>query len=158
MRIKGLNEYDVVNYKKPSMFVIMPSCSFKCDRECGRAVCQNSALASAKEIEIGNMELVNRYINNPLTKAIVFGGLEPLDSWPDLIDFLGLLRYVNNDEVVIYTGYKEEEIRKQLKILHDYAPVIVKLGRFMPNCESHFDEILGVDLASPNQYAIRIEN
>jgi hypothetical protein len=31
--------------------------------------------------------------------------------------------------------------------------VIVKFGRFIPNQKSHYDEILGVNLVSPNQYA-----
>lgn len=39
MLIKNLIEEDFVNYKKPSMVVLFPNCSFKCDKECGRPVC-----------------------------------------------------------------------------------------------------------------------
>jgi hypothetical protein len=52
MKLKGLNDYDICNYKEPSMFLIFPNCSFKCDKECGRPVCQNSALAHEPIIEI----------------------------------------------------------------------------------------------------------
>lgn len=37
--LKGLVEEDFINYKKPSMFLIFPYCSFKCDEECGRDIC-----------------------------------------------------------------------------------------------------------------------
>ena len=31
--------------------------------------------------------------------------------------------------------------------------IIVKFGRFRPNQEPHYDEVLGVNLISDNQYA-----
>jgi hypothetical protein len=34
--------------------------------------------------------------------------------------------------------------------------IIIKYGRFIPNHQPHYDEILGVKLASDNQYAERI--
>ena len=37
-----------------------------------------------------------------------------------------------------------------------YSNIIIKFGRFIPNREPHFDEVLGVNLASNNQYAKRI--
>ena len=36
--------------------------------------------------------------------------------------------------------------------IKDYG-VIVKFGRFRPNQEKHYDEVLGVYLISDNQYA-----
>ena len=41
MILKGLIDEDFVNYKKPAMVLEFPYCSFKCDKECGRQVCQN---------------------------------------------------------------------------------------------------------------------
>ena len=38
----------------------------------------------------------------------------------------------------------------------NFNNIIVKFGRFIPNQESHYDEILEVNLASPNQYARKI--
>ena len=156
MKIKGLVEYDISNYYKPSMFIIFPYCTFKCDYECGRAVCQNSALAKEEIKNIKPKDLMERYVNNPLTKAIVCGGLEPLDSLQDLSNFIELARLFTNDDIVIYTGYTEEESAEIIKELSKEKNIIIKFGRFIPDQESHYDEVLGVNLASPNQYARRI--
>ena len=157
MKIKGLIEYDISNYYKPSMFIIFPYCSFKCDKECGRPICHNSALAHESEIEIEANELARRYINNPLTKAIVCGGLEPFDSFDDLYNLIRVFRLFTGDDIIIYTGYTEEECGLavgELALMADN--IIVKFGRFIPDQESHYDEVLGINLASPNQYARRI--
>lgn len=153
MIIKGLNECDIVNYKKTSMFIIFPYCNFKCDKECGRNVCQNSALACAPMFKIDAEKIIERYVNNPLTKALICGGLEPFDSWEELQDLVINFRQQSNDDIVIYTGYTEEEIKDKVEWLNFYSPIIIKYGRFIPSQEKHYDEILGVDLASPNQYA-----
>lgn len=156
MKIKGLNEYDICNYKKPSMFVIFPSCTFKCDKDCGRAVCQNSSLAKEPAIECDIDRIVSRYINNPLTHAIVCGGLEPFDSKAELFFLVSRLREKTEDDIVIYTGYKEEEITKEIESLKNFKNIIIKFGRFIPDNEGRDDEVLGVRLASDNQYARRI--
>lgn len=80
MKIKGLTEEDFTNYKKISMFIIFPYCTFKCDKEAGCTVCQNSGLANLHAKEIDTDTIVEHYINNPITHAIVCGGLEPIDS------------------------------------------------------------------------------
>ena len=58
-----------------------------------------------------------------------------------------------NDDIIIYTGYNEEEISEYINILHNFSNIIVKFGRFIPNSLHKFDNILGVELASDNQYA-----
>lgn len=156
MIVKQLIDEDFTNYKIPSMFVGFPSCSWKCEKECGMRVCQNSTLAEASNINIDANELVNRYINNKITKAVVLGGLEPFDSWRDLKILISLLRTKTLDDIVIYTGYKEEEIKNKIQYLRAYRNIIVKFGRFIPNHQKHYDDILGVYLASDNQYARRI--
>ena len=156
MIIKGLNECDFVNYKKPSMYIIFSKCDFKCDREAECAVCQNSALANAAELTVPAESLAKRYIENPLTSAIVFGGLEPFFDYNELFETIRAFRQVTSDEIVIYTGYTEEELDTHLPYLTSYGNIIVKFGRFIPNQKSHYDEVLGVKLASPNQYAKRL--
>lgn len=156
MIIKQLIDEDFTNYKKPSMFIGFPSCTWKCEKDCGMRVCQNSTLAKARGIEIKVDELADRYLNNPITKAVVCGGLEPFDSWGDLQALVSILRTQTTDDIVIYTGYKEEEIKNQIQSLQTHHNVIVKFGRFIPNQQKHFDEVLGVCLASDNQYARRI--
>lgn len=160
MKIKNLIDEDFIQYKKPSMFIGFPNCSFKCDKECGQQVCQNSKLAQSANIEISKEVLCERYLNNPLTSAIVCGGLEPFDSKIDLITFVDCLRrqYNCNDDIVIYTGYYPEEIGLILTDLKKYDNIIIKFGRFIPNKDKKYDEILGVTLASDNQYARRVEN
>ena len=154
MKIKGLIEEDFVNYKKPSMFIIFPSCTFKCDKEAGCSICQNSSLAKEEEIDISPIEITSRYVKNPITKAIVFSGLEPFDSWEDMCELIKTLRAFTDDDIIIYTGYNADEIACQTYWLgNKYKNIIVKFGRFIPNQNSHYDEILGVKLASPNQYA-----
>lgn len=153
MIIKQLVDEDFVNYKKPSMFIAFPFCTFKCEKECGLKMCQNSELIQSPDIEIKPLRIVERYISNPITKAIVLGGLEPFDSWRDLKSLVSLLRTQTLDDIVIYTGYKEEEIETQLQYLCIYPNIIIKFGRFVPNQTPHYDNVLGVNLASDNQYA-----
>lgn len=154
MKIKGIIEEDFVNYKKPSMYIAFPKCSFKC----GRADCQNSALAKEKDIEVSANYIIQTYLDNPIPNAIVCCGLEPFDSWEDLKDLIIKMRQYNDDDIIIYTGYIEEEIKDKVKWLSKYKNIIVKFGRFVPNQEKHFDEVLGVWLSSSNQYAKRISN
>lgn len=157
MNVKGIIFEDTVNYKKISLTIMMPICNFKCDKECGKPVCQNSELAHQSGYEIDPKHIIeNYYINNPITEALVFQGLEPFDSWPDLFYFISLFREKSLDDIVIYTGYKENEIGTLIEDLTRFDNIIVKFGRYIPDQESHFDEVLGVNLASPNQYAKKI--
>jgi organic radical activating enzyme len=154
MKIKGIRDEDFTNYKKPSMYIAFPSCTFKCEKECGQKMCQNSALVTAPDIDIDPENIVQRYLQNPITKAIVFGGLEPVDSWDDMVNLINEFRKYTEDEIVIYTGYKMDEICKKTYWLgNQYKNIIFKLGRFIPNKQSRYDEILGINLASNNQYA-----
>lgn len=156
MVIKQLLDEDFVNYKKPSMFIGFPSCTWKCDRECGKKVCQNGTLATTPNIEIEVKKIVDRYISNPITKAVVCGGLEPFDTWSDLQEFIIELRQKSQDDIVIYTGYKKEEILYAVDWLNLFPNIIVKFGRFVPDQQKHYDEVLGIYLASDNQHAERI--
>ena len=112
MQIKGLKDEDFVNYKKPSMFIIFPNCSFKCDKENGCNLCQNSRLAQESVIEMSSNTILHRYNYNDISQAIVCGGLEPFDSDQELLDFIEKARdyFYIRDDIVIYTGYTEEEL------------------------------------------------
>jgi len=158
MWLKGITDEDFVNYKVPSMFISTTTCSFKCDKECGNQVCQNADLANADPIHTDDDYLIRRYLSNPISKAIVFGGLEPFDQWGELFPFLQKLRmqYGCTDPVVIYTGYRKEEIDGELHFLMSMPNIIVKFGRFRPDEEPHFDPVLGVYLANEEQYAEQI--
>ena len=155
MEIKGITDEDFVNYKFPCMFIASPTCTFKCEKESGVRCCQNSDLAKQKAIDVDPDTILMRYMRNPITKAICFGGLEPFDSFYDIMCVLSRLRitYECDDPIIVYTGYNKTEILKKLDRLKDYKNVIVKFGRYIPNQEPHYDDVLGVMLASPNQYA-----
>ena len=166
MILRGLIDEDVVNYRRTSMYLAFPQCSFKCDSECGLKVCQNYQLSLGPTIEVAPETLCERYIKNPLTSAVVCAGLEPFDSKFDLLVFIDCLRrkYSCDDEIIIYTGYTEKELTStenmELRSTYDnivkYSNIIIKFGRFIPNQEPHYDEVLGVKLASPNQYAKKV--
>ena len=59
---------------------------------------------------------------------------------------------------MIYSGYYRDEIPKErIDAIIKYVPnVIVKWGRFVPNQEPHYDEVLGIYLRSDNQYAEKL--
>lgn len=168
MILKGIIDEDFVNYREPSMYLIFPHCNFKCDKENGTQYCQNRGLVLEPDIEISKEAIIDRYLRNPITNAIVMGGLEPFDSPLNLLPFIDTLRrqYECDDPVIIYTGYTEEELtsghwgqgapstqKTYFENVLSYGNIIIKYGRFYPNEESHYDKVLGVNLASNNQYA-----
>jgi hypothetical protein len=158
MKVKGIVDEDFVNYKKPSMFIISPYCTFKCDKEAGCQVCQNSDLANSPIIEINNDEIIKRYLDNPITEAVVIGGLEPFDTFEELYQFIKDFRRKSNDDIIIYTGYYPEEVSEKIRQLSLFLNIVIKFGRFIPNQKSHYDTVLGVELASDNQEAVRMED
>ena len=155
MKISGILDEDFVNYKKPCMFISTSTCSFKCETESGVRCCQNSDLATSPKIDVTIDSIITRYLNNPITSAICFGGLEPMDQFNDIVDFIHYLRYKQKcqDDVVIYTGYNKNEIQNKVEeIAASYSNIIFKFGRYVPGQNPHFDQVLGVNLASDNQY------
>lgn len=156
MKVKNIIFEDFVNYKKPSMFISTSKCTFKCDKECGKPVCQNSELAKAPTIEIDYEEIIERYLNNPITEAVVIGGLESFDTFEELYNFIKVFREKSNDDIVIYTGYYPEEIKNKIEKLYNFENIYIKFGRFIPNYPHKFDEILGVELSSNNQFTLPI--
>ena len=159
MRIITLVEEDFTNYKLPSMFVALGHCDWKCCKEANIpiTVCQNSELVKAQDIEVPIREIFDRYINNPITKAVCIGGLEPMTVAGHVLDLLDYFRtHGCDDDFVIYTGYYLNEIPTIITRLKKYKNVVVKFGRFIPNRPSRYDKILGVTLISDNQYAERI--
>ena len=156
MVVKDIVAEDFVNYKKPSMFIIFPYCSFKCEKEYNKKICQNSNISQLPNIEVKNDTILLSYLSNPITHAMVFGGLEPFDSWEDMLSLIEDFRRVSDDAIVIYTGYTEDELQDKVLILQQYDNIIIKFGRYVPDKESHYDELLGVDLANDAQYARKI--
>jgi hypothetical protein len=160
MRVKNIVYEDFVNYKKPSMFIGTISCGGKCCIEAQNPISfsKNDVWRQPPHVEIGEDTLIKRYLENPLTQAIVFGGLEPLEQYGELICFISTLRnkYNCHDDVVIYTGYNKSEINYEIERLKKFDNIVIKFGRFIPDKPHRFSDVLGVELASDNQYAERI--
>ena len=112
------------------------------------------------------VEIAKRYYENPITEAVVFGGLEPFDSFADMVELISHIICCHTlypdepkPDIIIYTGYNAWEIKDKIKMLDIYKDIniIIKLGRFVPDQKSHIDETLGVELASPNQHALPLK-
>ena len=138
------------------MFVSNTICDFKCDKENNTCLCINKGLALEQTKMVTIDTLVQRYKTNPITSAIVFGGLENFDEFEQLFNFIKCFRQYNQDDIVVYTGFHKNEIQDKIKRLTEFSNIIVKFGRFVPNQQPHYDEVLGIKLASDNQWAERI--
>lgn len=160
IKLKGVVMEDFVNYKVPSMFLITSYCNWKCCKESNIdiSVCQNQSLVNQNTKSFSYKSLFDAYQKNDISKAIVIGGLEPFEQSEEI---LGLIKYFREnkceDMFVIYTGYYPEEIQI-LSSLKTFKNIIIKFGRYIPNHNPHYDDVLGVNLASDNQYGERISS
>lgn len=158
-RIKNIKDEAFQDYKKVSMLISTAFCDWKCCLEQNRdkTICQNSKLSEQPIINYSIEKIYNRYIQNELTKAVVIAGFEPFVQPNEL---LSLIKYFRdngcNDDIVIYTGYYENEISDMIDILKEFPNIIIKFGRYIINSKSRFDDVLGVTLSSENQYAKKI--
>lgn len=157
MRVKAVEIEAFGDYKYPAMLIGANGCDWKCERECGERLCQNSSLASSPAIDIAPYRLLELYQSSTLTRAIIFGGLEPMLQIDEVESVIKCFRKNGiSDPIIIYTGYNPPEIEEQLNILRRYKNIIVKFGRFVPGQKPHMDKVLGVMLASDNQYAVQL--
>jgi len=160
MRIKTIVDEDFTNYKKAAMFIGTISCGGKCCIEAGipLSVCQNDGWRSCAPIAMSDRQICMRYMANPLTNAIVIGGLEPFEQAKEVRKLVWMLRnvFMCDDDVVIYTGYTPDEIEEEVKLLSEFKNIIIKYGRYVPNARTRYDDVLGVNLVSDNQYAVKI--
>lgn len=160
MIIKTIVDEDFINYKQPSMYIGTAFCGGKCCIEAGipLSVCQNDEWRECATIAMADDDIIRRYLSNDITSAICFAGLEPFEQFSEMFNLISKLRneYHCGDTVVIYTGYYMDEIKEQIKALMMFKNVIVKFGRYVPNKPKRYDAVLGVNLASDNQYAERI--
>lgn len=158
MRLKTIKDEVFGDYKLPSMLIATSYCDFKCCKEQGlpHSVCQNESWSHSLIKDIPNEQIVERYLSNPFSSAIAFGGLEPFLQFDELLSLVQSLRERTEDDVVIYTGYYPNEIESELLKLKQFPNIIVKFGRYIPNQQPHFDKVLGANLASDNQWAEKI--
>ena len=162
--LKDIIMEDFLNYKKPSMFLITCRCDWKCciEQHIPITSCQNNNIINMSEKVFDYSDILNLYYSDDITKSIVIGGLEPLLQWDEVY---GLIKYIrayqneNNlieDDIVIYTGYNKEEILQYIEQLKVFNNIIIKYGRYIPGRNSKYDDILGINLISDNQYSEKI--
>lgn len=158
MRIKDIQDENFQDYKKISMFICTSFCDGKCYKELGKdsSMCQNDNIKALPTLSIEDEKIVSRYINNPITKAVVIGGLEPFMQREELYALIRSFRQCTQDDIVIYTGYREDELQEEVQHLQQFSNIIIKFGRYIPERSSQYDDILGISLASDNQYAVKI--
>lgn len=158
MKIKAIVDEGFQDYKLPYMYIAMPHCNFKCCTEANIPIetCQNSEISKQDTIDISIKDIIKRYINNPITRAVVIAGLEPFDNAIEVLDLVYQFRKKSDDDIVIYTGYNRIEVECWRESLEIYNNIIIKYGRYIPNKPNRFDDVLGVALVSDNQYAERI--
>lgn len=159
IKLKDIIMEDFLNYKKPSMFLITCRCDWKCCIEQHMPIqsCQNSEIINLTIKEFHYSDILKLYLNNDISQSVVFGGLEPFQQFEEMY---GLIKFIRDnqitDDIVIYTGYEKEEILQYIEKLKIFDNIIIKYGRYMPNRNNRFDEVLGVNLISDNQYAERL--
>ena len=119
MRVKTIIDEDFSNYKEPAMFIGTVSCDGKCCKEAGipMSVCQNDAWRESATICISNNQICERYVRNPITKAMVFGGLEPFEQFEEVFNVIGKLiatiKKANNNQKQQTNGSSPEEKHKR---------------------------------------------
>ena len=159
IRIKEIVDENFQDYKKSSMMIASIKCDFKCMTELGLSpgICQNMESARKPSISVSIKEVFKRYNSNPITSAIVIGGLEPMLQFDEIFELIEYFRNNDcNDDFVVYTGYYENEIKDKIEKLKKLNNIIIKYGRFIPESNKIFDKVLGIYLSSDNQYAERI--
>ena len=157
MRVRKMLTERFQDYKEPSLYLATCFCDWKCCPD-NPYVCQNHPVAKLPVTEIPDDEILDAYLTDPITKAIVIAGLEPLLQ---IHEVCRLIRRAVERGVqttfVIYTGYTKCEVQRlgffdELKGIGSGVQIVMKYGRYVPGQQPHFDEALSVDLASDNQY------
>lgn len=160
IKLKGIEEENFNHYKKVGMLLAFPTCDWKCLKEQNLDIyiCQNSHLNNELVQEYNYQDIWRIYRENIITESFIFGGLEPFRSFNEMSEFIKYIRIEKKckDDIVIYTGYYPDEIKKQIKILQQFKNIIIKFGRYIPNSKSKYDIVLGINLISENQFAIKI--
>lgn len=149
MKIFGTNE-TFNDYKKTGLYIAFPKCKLNC------LGCQNVELKKKIPLNIDVGNLVNYVLNNPIIDSIICSGLNPMDSFYELQMLIHKIRKFSKMDIIIYTGYKEEDLVLEISVLKQYPNITIKFGEYIKDCDPIYDEILQVTLASNNQYAKKI--
>lgn len=148
------------DYKKSALLLCTCFCDWKCCTESNhdKTMCQNSKLENSPNKEIPFNRILEMVERNSVIDAVIFGGLEPLIQINQVIQCIEYLRkHGVTKDILIYTGYYLEEIDEPVINRLSESNVILKCGRYIPDRPPKFDDVLGITLASDNQYSIELK-
>ena len=157
MELIDVKTDNITDYKKTSLLLAFPYCTGKCKG------CQNEYLWKDPPTKNYNpIDILNLYNKLNTHEAVVMAGLEPFDSFNDVLELINL--FVFNEkaiDIVIYTGYNKDEYiklfqEKLIKVFKsgyiDNKRLIIKLGRYDEDQKQSWNSyILGVNLSTKNQ-------
>jgi len=157
MKLKQILHETYGDYKECSMLLIADNCINKCEG------CHNQHLLQLESKIFPDEEIIKRFVENPLSKAIIFGGLEPMDQAEEVEKFI--FTAINMGiacPIIIYTSYNPLSYvfrcSNVMEAIKQYlGKVIIKHGPYKKDLKPVFNEDLGVTLASSNQYTIVYE-
>ena len=119
-------------------------------------ICQNSHLSSQETKEVYIKDLISDFDKNKLQDCVIFAGLEPMLQFEEIYNFIKEFRINHKEDIVIYTGYDELEIKDKIDMLKQFKDIYLKVGRYIKDLPKIYDSVLKIDLISNNQYAIKI--
>lgn len=153
-----IEENNLNHYYKNGLLIATVNCDWKCLKESNLSldVCQNSHTNKMKTKTIEVSKLVCMFEENLMSDCVIFAGLEPMLQIEEIVKFIEVFRVSNDSDVIIYTGYYKKEIEDTVNRLKKYDNIIIKFGRFIPNVDSVYDNVLKIKLVSGNQYAEKI--
>lgn len=144
------------DYKKSALLFSTCYCDWKCCHEAGVDIdiCQNQKVSQQREVTLP-FESILKKVNQSFTDAVIFGGLEPILQADEVVQCIEYLRkHGVKKDIVVYTGYYLEEIDPETLAYLALNDCILKCGRFIPDRKPKFDAVLGITLASDNQYGV----
>lgn len=138
----------ITDYRKSTLYL----CGYICTLGCKD--CFHNELKKNHPTTLSIEKLFTDYISTTSCDAILFSGLNWLEQIEELFVLIHYIRsnHINKD-IVIYTGYDKHEISDKIAMLSKFDNIIIKYGRFDATLPPRYDDVLGITLASSNQWA-----
>lgn len=100
-------------------------------------------------------DIIDKIKENPFTNGIVLGGFEWTEQYEELLAVIeGAL--ANDLEVILYTHYTIDDIKREYNQLLQYKGIYIKCGEYDDTKLSANYTSYGVPLASTNQIIYKV--
>jgi len=160
IKLCGKPEMVLNDYKKTGLYVTIGiNCTGKCWKKQGlnSKICQNWEYNNKYSL-FSIEEIIKEYYRNPFISCYILTGMEPFDNFEEMLLLISEIRISNDCDIVIYSGYNKEELEKHIETLKKFKNIIIKFGIYAVDLPRIYDDVLGIELISSNQYAKRIED